>query len=92
MTVNEFPILGNEFPVSGNTFTPNINLIGSNTITYTYTSGGCTISATQDLVVNESPFVDPINVTTSNPTCFGYFGKKCTQAFGQDKSKLIISY
>jgi len=58
--------------VSGNIFTPNINLIGSNTITYTYTSGGCTISATQDLVVNESPFVDPINVTTSNPTCFGY--------------------
>ena len=39
--------------VSGSTFNPSTASTGSNTITYTYTDGnGCTVSATQNVIVN----------------------------------------
>ena len=53
------------------TFTPNISLLGSNIISYDYNSNGCSVTVTQDLTVNGSPSVLPINVTTTNPSCFG---------------------
>ena len=57
--------------VSGSTFTPDIGILGSNTIQYIYQANGCSDTAWQDLVVNESPTVLAANVTTLNPSCFG---------------------
>ena len=58
--------------VVGNTFTPNSSLIGTNIISYEYSSNGCTVTVTQNLTVDESPFVPATNITINNPTCFGY--------------------
>lgn len=43
--------------VSGNTFYPAVAGAGTHTLTYTYSDGGCEASATQTVVVNETPNV-----------------------------------
>ena len=56
--------------VNNNIFTPNTNNIGSNTITYTYTDqNGCTNSLSQNINVNETPFV---TASTINVSCNGF--------------------
>jgi len=62
---------GNGVNTNTNTFTPDINTIGVNTISYTYSANGCSVTVDQDITVNESPVVLPINVNTTNPTCYG---------------------
>ena len=55
--------------VNANIFTPNINILGNNTITYHYMDvNGCSSSATQNITVNASPFA---SATTTNATCNG---------------------
>jgi len=55
--------------INANIFTPNINVLGNNTITYNYTdANGCSNSATQNITVNASPFA---SATTTNATCNG---------------------
>jgi gliding motility-associated-like protein len=42
--------------ITGNTFTPSTNIIGNNTITYSYTdASGCSNIATQNIIVNDVP-------------------------------------
>ena len=54
-------------------FDPAIYGIGNHNITYTYTPNGCSsIPVGSSVLVNEAPTVLPSNVTTTNPTCFGY--------------------
>ena len=56
--------------VNMNIFTPNISLLGNNTITYNYTDlNSCSNSAVQNIIVNESPFASSI---TKNTTCNGF--------------------
>ena len=57
--------------VSGNTFTPDISILGSNSIQYIYEANGCSDTIWQDLIVSESPTVLAANVLTTNPSCFG---------------------
>tara|TARA_B100001758_G_C18416180_1_gene619921 strand:+ start:2813 stop:6766 length:3954 start_codon:yes stop_codon:yes gene_type:complete len=57
--------------VTGNTFTPDISLLGSNTIEYIYQANGCSDTTLQNLIVNESPTVNASNVVINNPLCFG---------------------
>ena len=46
---------------------------GNHNITYTYTPTGCSpIPVLGAVTVNDSPNVPPANVTTTNPSCFGY--------------------
>jgi hypothetical protein len=46
--------------VIGNQFCPTSAVIGTNTITYTITSGGCTFSTTTPAVVSPNPTLSPI--------------------------------
>lgn len=46
--------------VTGNQFCPNQANIGSNTITYTVTQGGCTFSTTTSVNVSSQPVLSPI--------------------------------
>ena len=46
--------------VSGDQFCPVNANIGSNTITYTVTQGGCTFSTTTSVTVNSQPVLSPI--------------------------------
>ena len=46
--------------VSGNQFCPANANIGTNTITYTVTQGGCTFSTTTSVIVNSQPVLSPI--------------------------------
>ena len=56
--------------VNVSVFTPNISILGNNTITYNYTDfNGCSDSATQNITVNESPFASSI---TTNAICNGF--------------------
>jgi large repetitive protein len=57
--------------VIGNTFTPDASILGLNQITYIYQANGCEDTAFQDIMVNESPTVLPIDVIPNNPLCFG---------------------
>ncbi|HIG33090.1 MAG TPA: hypothetical protein EYQ09_06635, partial [Flavobacteriales bacterium] len=56
--------------VTTNIFTPNINVLGNNTITYNYTdTNGCSNSTTQNITVNDLPFATS---TTTNASCNGF--------------------
>jgi len=46
--------------VSGNQFCPSVSGVGSFTVTYTYSLGGCTFTATSTAVVNPLPTITPI--------------------------------
>jgi hypothetical protein len=46
--------------VSGNQFCPANASIGTNTITYTVTQGGCTFTTTTTITVNAQPILSPI--------------------------------
>jgi len=46
--------------VTGNQFCPANATIGTNTITYTVTQGGCTFSTTTSVTVNSQPVLSPI--------------------------------
>jgi len=55
--------------VNTNIFTPSINVLGSNTITYTYTdASGCSNTATQNIIVNDVPYATAV---TTNVSCNG---------------------
>jgi len=55
--------------VNTNMFTPSINVLGSNTITYTYTdASGCSNTATQNILVNDIPYATAV---TTNVSCNG---------------------
>ena len=46
---------------------------GNHNITYTYTPQGCNpIPVGGSILINEAPTVLPNDVTTNNPSCFGY--------------------
>jgi len=54
-------------------FDPASNLPGLHNITYTYTPQGCNpIPVGGTILINEAPTVLPNDVTTNNPSCFGY--------------------
>ena len=54
-------------------FDPASNLPGLHNITYTYTPQGCNpIPVGGSILINEAPTVLPNDVTTNNPSCFGY--------------------
>ncbi|MGY8866663.1 MAG: GEVED domain-containing protein [Methylophagaceae bacterium] len=53
------------------TFTPDTSLLGANIISYVYNANGCSVTVTQDLIVNGSPTVLPADVVSTNPSCFG---------------------
>ena len=54
-------------------FDPASNLPGLHNITYTYTPQGCNpIPVGGSILINEAPIVLPNDVTTNNPSCFGY--------------------
>ena len=56
--------------VSANVFTPNISVLGSNTITYSYSDvNGCSDDITEDITVKLSPFT---SITTTDVTCNGF--------------------
>ena len=55
--------------VIGNTFTA--SSIGFSQIEYIYQLNGCTDTAFQDIITNESPTVLATDVIISNPLCFG---------------------
>jgi len=46
--------------ISGGQFCPTISLPGTHTITYTWTSNGCTFTSTTTTVVNTTPVLSPI--------------------------------
>jgi hypothetical protein len=46
--------------VTGNQFCPSDGNLGSNTITYTITQGGCTFTITTTVIVNPQPILSPI--------------------------------
>ena len=54
-------------------FDPASNMPGLHNITYTYTPQGCNpIPVGGSILINEAPTVLPNDVTTNNPSCFGY--------------------
>ena len=54
-------------------FDPASNMPGLHNITYTYTPQGCNpIPVGGTILINEAPTVLPNDVTTNNPSCFGY--------------------
>lgn len=54
-------------------FDPASNMPGLYNITYTYTPQGCNpIPVGGSILINEAPTVLPNDVTTNNPSCFGY--------------------
>ena len=55
--------------VIGNIFTPDVSVLGNNTIQYLYQSNGCSDTAIQTLTVFESPTVT--NIIINHPECFG---------------------
>ena len=56
-----------------NDFDPDSAGAGNHIITYTYTPQGCNpIAVGGSILVNEAPTVLPNDVTTNNPSCFGY--------------------
>ena len=53
-------------------FDPASNMPGLHNITYTYTPQGCNpIPVGGSILINEAPTVLPIDVNTTNPTCYG---------------------
>ena len=65
--------------VNANIFTPNMSVLGSNTITYNYTdANGCSNSITQNITVNASPFA---SATTTNATCNGFTNGTATSYY-----------
>ena len=47
--------------VVGNQFCPTATLVGSQTVTYTYTEAGCTFTASGTMTVNPTPVISPIS-------------------------------
>ena len=53
-------------------FTPDVSIIGSNTISYSYTApNGCLDTTTQNIIVYDSPTVLAIDEIYNHPACFG---------------------
>ena len=53
-------------------FTPDVSIIGSNTISYIYTApNGCLDTTTQNIIVYDSPTVLAIDEIYNHPACFG---------------------